>query len=296
LSASFEPPPLPPLSAEPPLAADPPPPTPWLKRYWVAIVGALIALVKLKPWLWLVSLLKTAKLAKLLPFLKTGGSMVATTWVYALGFGWSFAVGFVLCLFVHELGHVVAARSRGVPFSTPLFIPFVGAFILLKKAPQTKWDQAIIGIGGPLGGLASVIACAALHAATGNALFLALAATAALLNLFNLIPIYPLDGGQVVAAISPWLWLAGTALGIAAALAGWIPNPFVIVLFLLGLPGLWHALRRRGRAGDGDGEPRPMSAGERVGMGLAYLGLLGVLAWCQALAVAALERGATLGS
>lgn len=248
----------------------------------------LLVLGKLKAWVWIASLAKALKFAKLLPFLKTGGSMIATTWVYALGFGWPFAAGFVLCLFVHELGHVVAARSRGVPFSTPLFIPFVGAFILLKKAPQTKWDQAIIGIGGPLGGLVSVLACAGLYAATGSPFYLALAATAALLNLFNLVPIYPLDGGQVVAAISPWLWLAGTILGVVAVFAGWIPNPFVVVLFLLGIPGLWRALRYRKQPKQG--EQRPMSLGERVGMGIAYIALLGILAFCQSLAVSALAQ------
>ena len=148
--------------------------------------------------------------------LKTGGTMLLTIWVYAQTWGWWYALGFVLLIFVHECGHLLAARRIGLKVGAPVFIPFMGALIALKEAPPNAWIEAQVGIGGPLLGTAGAAACDGLYLATGNPLFRALAFSGFFLNLFNLAPIGFLDGGRIVTALSPWLWLVG--LGVVSAL------------------------------------------------------------------------------
>jgi Zn-dependent protease len=88
------------------------------------------------------------KLKFLLPVLKTGGTMILSIGAYALAWGWRFAVGFVLLLFVHECGHLLAAKRHGLKVGAPVFIPFMGALIALKEAPRNAWIEAEVGIGG----------------------------------------------------------------------------------------------------------------------------------------------------
>src|SRR6202045_3730295 len=97
---------------------------------------------------------------KFLPLLlKSGGTMLISIWAYALFFGWRFAFGFVLLMFVHECGHLIVARKFGLPVSAPVFIPFMGAFILLKDQPRNAWMEACVGIGGPMLGSLGALAC-----------------------------------------------------------------------------------------------------------------------------------------
>jgi Zn-dependent protease len=135
--------------------------------------------------------------------LKTGGTMFVTIWVYAMVCGVWFAVGFVLLIFVHECGHLVAARKCGLKVGAPVFIPFMGAFIALKEAPRNAWIEAQVGIGGPLLGTLGAVLCEMIYLATGNPMFRALAYTGFFLNLFNLAPVRFLDGGRIVTALSP---------------------------------------------------------------------------------------------
>jgi Zn-dependent protease len=125
---------------------------------------------------------------------------------YALWFhSWTFAVGFVLMIFVHELGHIVAARSYGLKVSWPTFIPFIGAYVTIERAGLTPWRNAIISLAGPLFGGVAAAAVWAYATATDSSLLLVLANIAFLLNAFNLIPIGFLDGGQVLhAAREAW--------------------------------------------------------------------------------------------
>src|SRR5213596_4019214 len=176
----------------------------------LAVVGVLIAkfFAKLK--------FAVLPLLKFLPILlKSGGTMLLMIWVYMQLWGWQFALGFVLLLLVHETGHLIVARKFGLKVGAPVFIPFMGAFIALKEAPRNAWMEACVGIGGPILGSLAAAACHALGLALDYPLFIALAWTAYFLNLFNLTPVGMLDGGRVVTALSPWLWLPGFA-----ALAG----------------------------------------------------------------------------
>src|SRR3989454_5480793 len=175
--------------------------------------------------------------------LKTGGTMLLTIWLYAQTWGWWYALGFVLLILVHECGHLVAARRIGLKVGAPVFIPFMGAFIALKEAPRNAWIEAQVGIGGPLLGTAGAAVCDGLYLVSGNALFRALAFIGFFLNLFNLAPIGFLDGGRIVTALSPWLWLVGFAiLGVMTILH---PNFLLILILVLSAPRIFFLFRRK---------------------------------------------------
>ena len=105
-----------------------------------------------------------------LKFFKTGGTMVLCIWMYAMVWGWKFAVGFVVLLFVHECGHLVAARRVGLKVGSPVFIPFMGAFIALKEAPPNAWIECRSELVGR-GRAAGAAVCHAVYLSTGNLLF-----------------------------------------------------------------------------------------------------------------------------
>src|SRR6185295_12974463 len=161
--------------------------------------------------------------------LKTGGTMFASIWLYALSWGWWFALGFVLLIFVHECGHLLAAKRVGLKVGAPVFIPFMGAFIALKEAPRNAWMEACVGIGGPLLGSLGALVCNALGEFFAAPIFIALAWFGYFLNLFNLTPVGMLDGGRIVTALSRWLWLPGFALLIWF---GWKYPNFIIWLIV----------------------------------------------------------------
>lgn len=194
--------------------------------------------------------------------LKTGGSMLLSIAVYAVMFfhdmrHWplaiAMAVGFALLILVHEMGHVLAMRRYKMAGSPPVFIPFVGALINLRRNPRNAWEEAVIGIGGPLLGTAGALACYAIYwlSPHHNPILLTLSFWGFLLNLFNLLPIPPLDGGRVTAAVSPWIWMLGV-LGLVGLmlldfansgfrLAG--VNPILLLVLLYAFPRVWRTLR-----------------------------------------------------
>src|SRR3954452_21042617 len=213
-----------------------------LRRAGGAIAAALALIASLAGKLKAVLLL----LPKL-KLLTTSGSMLVSIGAYALIWGWQFAVGFVLLLFVHEMGHVIQLKREGVPASAPMFIPFLGAVVGMKRLPDDAAAEARVGLAGPvLGSLACLIPLA-LYGATGNHLFQALAFTGFFLNLFKLVPVLPLDGGRAMAALSPWMWLAGFGLLLGVGIA--FPNPIVILILVLGGLETWRRFRSRGEPG-----------------------------------------------
>ena len=181
--------------------------------------------------------------------LKVLGSMLLSVVVYALFWGWKFALGFVILLAVHELGHVVALRAQGVEASAPMFIPLVGAFVAVRGQQRSVVDEAWMALAGPAAGLAGSIACLELAGLNDSVLLRAIAYSGFLLNLFNLVPVLPLDGGRVAGALHPAIWLGG--IGVAAALFVWRPSPVLGFVFVLG--GIEAVRRwrehRRGEAG-----------------------------------------------
>jgi Zn-dependent protease len=186
----------------------------------------------------LLLLFKALKFGKLLP---AAGSMLLSVAVYAWIFGWAYAAGFVALIFIHEMGHYLAARRRGLNVGLPTFIPFVGAWIELKDQPHDAETEAYVGVAGPLVGSIGALGCFYLARGTGSTLLLALAYSGFFLNLFNLIPLSPFDGGRVTAAISPRLWLIGAPLLVA--LFFYMPSPLLILMAVLALPNVLKAWR-----------------------------------------------------
>ncbi|HEX3397103.1 MAG TPA: site-2 protease family protein [Steroidobacteraceae bacterium] len=186
----------------------------------------------------LLALMMAGKLGKVL---FSAGSMLLSLAIYAQLFGWRYAAGFVLLLLVHEMGHYIAARQRGLDVGLPTFIPFVGAWINLKDQRLDAETAAFVGMAGPLLGStgAFVVYLVALQYQLNW--LLAIAYAGFVLNLFNLIPVVPLDGGHVVAVISPKIWIIGIPL--LAALFLWRPSPLLIVVAILAIPRAWAAIR-----------------------------------------------------
>lgn len=184
----------------------------------------IIVLSKMKS---LIILLKLGK------FASTFLSMFLMIWVYAQLYGFVFGVGFVALIFVHEMGHYIAAKLFHLDISLPLFIPFAGAFMNMKEMPKNAEVEAKVGLGGPILGSAAAFICMLLYYPLKQDFWLALAYTGFMINLFNLIPIRPLDGGRAVTAISPWLWLIG--LPIAALFLFKYFNPILLLLLIVGV-------------------------------------------------------------
>jgi Zn-dependent protease len=204
----------------------------------------------------------------------TSLSMLVSIGAYALLWGWKFALGFVLLLFVHELGHALEAKRQGIPVSAPLFIPFLGALIALKQLPKDAWREAQVALAGPIVGSLGAAAVWWYGEATDNNLLIALAFTGFFLNLFNLLPIVPLDGGRAVAALHPAFWLVGL-IGLAA-LTFFAPNPILILILAVSAFELWNRWRARGTPEYTD--YYRIAPWQRVVVAVVYLGLAAALA------------------
>jgi Zn-dependent protease len=215
--------------------------------------------------------LKFGGLLLKLKVLTTGASMLVSVAAYAWLWGLPFAIGFVLLIFVHELGHVIELRRQGVPASAPLFIPFLGAVVGMKQLPDDAWKEARVALAGPILGSIGAAACWIAAEITGSEMLLGLAFVGFLLNLFNLIPIVPLDGGRAAGALHPAIWFVGLLLMIGLVVVN--PNPLLLIIVILGALDLWTRWRQRGEAGD----YYKLSVGHRVTVAVVYLGLVLVL-------------------
>lgn len=182
------------------------------------------------------TLLLLANALKLGKVLTTGGTMLLSVFAYALIFGWLYATGFVLLIFCHEMGHYLAARQRGLKVGAPTFIPFVGAWIQMEQLPHDVETEAYVGIAGPVTGTLSALACWWLATTHESTLLLALAYAGFMINLFNLIPLSPLDGGRITAVISPRVWWIGAPMLLGLFFVN--PSPMLILVALLAIPQL----------------------------------------------------------
>src|ERR671921_1330816 len=177
---------------------------------------------------------KLKGLLLLLPKIKvlsTSATMLVSVAAYSLLWGWKFAAGFVLLLLVHEMGHVIQLRREGIEASAPMFIPFLGAAVMAKSLGDNATAEARVGLAGPVLGTLGCLALLPVAFATGEDFWYALVFTGLFLNLFNLLPVVPLDGGRAMAALSPWMWFVG--LFAMALLVFAVPNPVLILVLLL---------------------------------------------------------------
>ena len=238
-------------------------PSPWKRR--LAALGpiGLVLLFILGKGKFLLPILKFTKLSTLL-------TMLLAIWAYALFWGLPFAVGFVLLIFVHEMGHAIVLHRQGIRAGAPVFIPFVGAVIAMKGLPRNAWIEALVGIGGPVLGSLGALVCLIVAWLLDAPFWYALAHIGFFLNLINLLPVSPLDGGRIVGVISRWLWVAGYAVGIGAFFLTW--SPLLVLILLFGLFNLGSTVRGP-REGYFDVEPA-----KRVTMAAAYFGLMALLA------------------
>ncbi len=220
---------------------------------------------------------KLKALLFLLPKIKvftTSASMLVSIAAYSLLWGWRFAVGFVVLIFVHEMGHVLQLRREGIKASAPMFIPFLGAVIWAKSLGDDAAAEARVGLAGPVLGSLGAAALIPVASATGNDLFTALAFTGFFLNLFNLLPVLPLDGGRAMAALSPWMWLIGFGALVALTIA--FPNPIILIIVLLGGLETWR--RWRERKSPEAQRYYKVSTRDRALVALVYVGMIALLA------------------
>jgi Zn-dependent protease len=230
----------------------------------LAVIGA--ALAKLKGALLLLPKLK---------LLTTSGSMLVSVAAYSLIWGWRFAAGFVLLLLVHELGHVIQLRREGIEASAPMFIPFLGAVVAAKSLGDDAAAEARVGLAGPVLGSLGAALLIPVWLATGNELWQALAFTGFFLNLFNLLPVVPLDGGRAMAAMAPWMWFVGLAAMAALAIA--FPNPIILLILLFAALSTWQRWRARRAGGAETAAYYRVTRAQRAAVAVVYIGLIAAL-------------------
>lgn len=263
--------PLPEPSAEPPKT---------IRKIVSGVVVALLLLaLKFKALIFLIG-------AKFKPFLAnpfegfgitqmivTAASMVVSVVVYAMRAGWwNFALGFVVVLFVHELGHALAIRAKGLRAGAMVFIPFIGGAVTLKRQPRSVYVDAQIGLAGPIAGsLAAYVSYLIFHW-SGSLVYFYIAQAGFILNLFNLTPITPLDGGRIAAAITKWMWLLGGVV-LFVMMMMW-RNPLLILLVLLSLFQVYGAITR-----ERSKRFYSITTGQRATIAVTYFGLVTFLAY-----------------
>ena len=237
-----------------------------LKRFLGPIAAGLVLLVT-KGKVILLALTK-------LKIFTTSATMLVSIAAYAWIWGWAFAVGFVLLLLVHEMGHVIQLRREGVEASAPMFIPFLGAVIAAKSMGDDAGAEARVGLAGPIVGSLATLVPLAVWLATGEEFWQALAYVGFFINLLNLLPVLPLDGGRAMAALSPWVWWVGYAGLVGLTFA--FPNPILILVLIFGGLESWRRFKARNTPESQAFHDIPTRT--RVFVAITYLGLAAALA------------------
>ena len=223
--------------------------------WWKRAAGAAVMIAVL--------LLGKAKFLLLgLTKMSTFTSMFAFFGVYWSLYGWPLALGLVVSIYIHEMGHVAMLRRLGIDAGAPLFIPGVGALVMLKQHITDPLTDARIGLAGPIWGLGAAIAASVVYYATGAGIWLAIAQLTAFLNLFNLIPIWQLDGSRGVHVLAAWeRWALVSAIALALLMSG------QRLLFIVAAVAVWRALQREA----GPGNPRILATFIALVFALSFL-------------------------
>jgi len=213
---------------------------------------------------YILGALKLTKFASL-------GSMVLTVGTYTMFFGFPYAVGMVGLITVHEIGHALVMRHRGISFSPMVFMPFMGAMIQMNRRPRDAWEDALVAFGGPAMGSLGAIGVAGMAHMTDSQLLFALADFGFMINLFNLMPLGSMDGGRIAGALTPWANVAGLGIGGTLAMSGAIHNP---IFFIILLAGGWETFQRFYNPGAIPHNYYKISTMQRTAIGLGYAGLI----------------------
>jgi Zn-dependent protease len=246
-----------------------PPKRSWRSRLAAPVAALIAALAKLKALLLVLGNIK---------LLTTAGTMAVSVAAYSVLWGWTFALGFVVLLLVHEMGHVIQLRREGIKASTPMFIPFLGAVITSRSLGDNAAAEARVGLAGPiLGGIGSAL-CVVIWQLTGNTYWEALAFVGFLLNLFNLLPVSPLDGGRAMAAMAPAMWFVGLAMMVAYLFLTGFHNPILLLFIFIGGMDSWRRWKARRDGGEEQQAYYRVSPRTRLMVAVVYLGLIGLFA------------------
>jgi Zn-dependent protease len=223
-------------------------------------------------------LLKFPILGYLLKFGWLGFSAIFSVAVYSLIFGWPFAIGLVVMLFIHEMGHAIVMKLKGIPIGGMIFIPLLGAAVIMRQMPKNARDEAEVGIAGPVAGAVAAMVCLAMAQINPGTIWAPLAYFGFFINLFNLIPIVPFDGGRVLAAIDRRIWIVGFIGLVAFQIWSWLNGNhslFLLLFVVLAASQLWS--RRKVPNTPEARAYYDVPIGERIVLGLAYFGLAAVL-------------------
>jgi Zn-dependent protease len=200
-------------------------------------------------------------------FLVAGASMGVTIAAYATQFRFGLVIGFVVITFIHEIGHALVIRSKGLRAGFMVFIPFIGGAVTLKDQPHSAYDDAQIGLAGPIAGTLASLVSLQIYKWTGNPLYLLIAATGFILNLINLLPIGMLDGGRISAAVTKWMWVIGGGVLLYKVIKQ--PNVLLIIVLLLALFQVYAAIMR-----EKEDKFYDVTVGQRAGIAVAYFSLV----------------------
>ncbi|HTW41683.1 MAG TPA: site-2 protease family protein [Solirubrobacteraceae bacterium] len=228
-----------------------------IAKFFAAIKGVLLLVPKTK-------------------LLLTLGTALVSVVLYSLVFGWWFAVGFVVLLFVHEMGHVIQLRREGIRATAPVFIPFLGAVVGMKQMPGDALAEARVGLAGPILGTAGAAVCFAIAEATGSSALRALAYVGFLINLINLVPLTPFDGGRAMAAMAPVLWFVG--LGVMVFLLLLTHISFLLIFVLFGGYDTYRRWKLRKSGSAQQAAYYRVAPRNRALVGTVYIGLIVLLA------------------
>jgi len=236
----------------------------------------LLGVAALKAKALLILLLERARVFFVNPFegfgamqyAVAGGSFVVTIAAYTTQAPLAVCVGFVVVTLIHEIGHAVVIRAKGLRAGFMVFIPFIGGAVTMKDQPRTVYDDAQIGLAGPFFGTIATLVILQVYKWTSDPTYLLIAFVGFLLNLFNLLPIGMLDGGRISAAITKWMWLLGG--GAIAAKVVNQPNPLTIIIAVLAAFQVYASIERE------KSDPRfyEITGSQRAAIAVLYFALV----------------------
>jgi Zn-dependent protease len=201
-----------------------------------------------------------------------GGSFVVTIAAYMTQYPFAVVFGFVGITLIHEVGHAVVIRAKGLRAGYMVFIPFIGGAVTLKDQPRTVFDDALIGLAGPFAGTMASLVILQVYKWTSDPLYLLIAFLGFALNLLNLVPIGMLDGGRISAAITKWMWVLGGGAVVYKVVDQ--PNPLIILIAVLAAFQVYASIVRE------KSDPRfyEITGAQRAAIAILYFALVIFLA------------------
>ena len=197
-----------------------------------------------------------------------GGSFLVTIAAYARQWPLAVVVGFVVITLIHEIGHAVVIRAKGLRAGYMVFIPFIGGAVTLKDQPHSAYDDAMIGLAGPFAGTLASLTCLQVYKWVGDPVWLLIAFLGFVLNLLNLLPLGMLDGGRISAAITKWMWLIGGGAVVYKVIDQ--PNPLIILIAILAAFQVYASIVREKT----DKRFYEVTPAQRAGIALLYFALV----------------------